>query len=317
MTFRKCRASDITLTIREKRVALNLCHNAVASASARLAPQIASGIVNRALQKALRKNNLTSAFTLPIAYAKTVLAEFQNIEIPPPQLNFRLHDWIGGDLGPQHANDYFICTGNWSAVLTDIKNSSVYLEAQQLHSAHLDYVSTEVYQRYLKQLTQGRIHTRNKIALDTPEKITFYFERFVTLFRSIQTHGFLTLEQARKTKDPLNNRSAIRTWRTNYGETNIGIAIGPQGEFINLPGGQHRLAIAAVIGLPVIPSEIRMVHIDWIKKFVNSDPENPLADIRKALNARQTNPPQQPASKYSASSPAAEKTPPSAAPARH
>ena len=283
MTFKKCRASDITLTVREKRVALNLCHSAIATVSARIAPQLTSRIVNQALQKALRKNHLTSALTLPIAYAKTTLPEFQHIEIPPQQLNVRLHDWISGDHGPQHTNDYFICTGDWSVVLTDIKNSSVYLEAQQLHAAQLDYVSTEVYQRYLKQLTQGRIHTRNKIALNNPEKINFYFERFATLFRSIQTHGFMTLAQARKTKDPLSHRSAIRTWRTNYGETNIGIAIGPQGESIALPGGQHRLAIAAVIGLPVIPAEIRMVHIDWISKAINAE-EDPLNLVRKNIS---------------------------------
>jgi hypothetical protein len=283
MTFKKCRTTDITLAVREKRVALNLCHKAVALTSARLVPQIAYGIVNQSLQKTLRKNNLTSALTLPIAYAKTVLAEFQHIEVPPQKLNFRLHDWISGDLRQQHANDYFICTGDWSSVLTDIKSSSVYLEAQQLHAANLDYVSTEVYQRYLKQLTQGRIHTRNKIELNTHEKITFYFERFVTLFRSIQTYGFLTLEQARKTKDPLSNRSAIRTWRTNYGETNIGIAIDPQGEFIALPGGQHRLAIAAVIGLPVIPAEIRMLHIDWVSKAINAKAEKPLDLVRKNI----------------------------------
>lgn len=283
MTFKKCRASDITLTVREKRVALNLCHSAIATASARIAPQLTSRIVNQALQKALRKNHLTSALTLPIAYAKITLPEFQHIEIPPQQLNFRLHDWISGDHGPQHTNDYFICTGDWSAVLTDIKNSSVYLEAQQLYAANLDYVSTEVYQRYLKQLTQGRIHTRNKIALNNPEKINYYFERFVTLFRSIQTHGFMTLAQARKTKDPLSNRSAIRTWRTNYGETNIGIAIGPQGESIVLPGGQHRLAIAAVIGLPVIPAEIRLVHIDWISKVIDAE-EDPLNLVRKNIS---------------------------------
>lgn len=284
MTFKKCRATDITLTVREKRVALNLCHSTIAATSARLVPQIASGIVNRALQKAFKKNNLSSALTLPIAYAKFTLAEFQYIEIPPQQLNFRLHDWISGNHGPQHANDYFICTGNWSAVLTEIQPSPVYLEAQQLHAANLDYVSTEAYQRYLKQLTQGHIHTRNKIALDTPEKINFYFERFVTLFRSIQTHGFMTLEQARKTKDPLSDRSAIRTWRTNYGETNIGIAIGPQGEFIALPGGQHRLAIACAIRLPAIPAEIRMLHIDWISKVIDAEVKNPLELVRKNIS---------------------------------
>lgn len=284
MTFKKCRATDITLTVREKRVALNLCHSTIAATSARLVPQTASGIVNRALQKALAKNNLSSALTLPIAYAKFTLAEFQHIEIPPQQLNFRLHDWISSDHGPQHTNDYFICTGDWSTVLTEIKKSPVYEEAQQLHTANLDYLATAVYQRYLKQLTQGHIHTRNKIALDTPEKISLYFERFVTLFRSIQTHGFMTLEQARKTKDPLSDRSAIRTWRTNYGETNIGIAIGPRGEFIALPGGQHRLAIACAIGLPAIPAEIRMLHIDWLSKAINTEAEKPLDLVRKNIN---------------------------------
>ena len=284
MTFKKCRTTEITLTVREKRVALNLCHSAIAATSARLVPQIASGIVNRALQKALRKNTLTSALTLPIAYAKITLSEFQHIAIPPQQLDFRLHDWISSDHGAQHTNDYFICTGDWSAVLTEVKNSPVFLEAQQLHAANLDYLSTEVYQRYLKQLTQGHIHTRNKISLDTPEKISLYFERFVTLFRSIQTHGFMTLEQARKTKDPLSIRSPIRTWRTNYGETNIGIAIGPQGEFIALPGGQHRLAIACAIGLPAIPAEIRMLHIDWLSKAINAEAENPLDLVRKNIS---------------------------------
>lgn len=283
MTFQKCRATDITLTVREKRVALNLCHSAIAATSARLAPQIASGIINQAFRKAIRKNNLTSALTLPVAYAKTTLPEFQQIDIPPQQLNVRLYDWISGDLGPQHVNDYFLCTGDWTSVLTNIKESPVHLETQQLQAANLDYSSTEVYQRYLKQLTHGRIHTRNKIALDTPEKITFYFERFVTLFRSIQTHGFLTLEQARKTNDLLSNRSPIRTWRTNYGETNIGIAIGPQGDCIALPGGQHRLAIATVIGLPLIPAEIRMVHIDWISKVIDAE-EDPLNLVRKNIS---------------------------------
>ncbi len=284
MTFRKCRTTDITLTARETRVLLNLLHRTVATTSTRIAPRLTSGIVNHSLHKALRQNNLSDALTLPIAYAKIALAEFQHIQLPLQLLTFKLHDWISGDLGPQHTNDYFICTGDWSAALIEIKTSSVYLEAQQLQAEKLDYLSTEIYQRYLKDLDQGRIHIRNKIALNNPEKINYYFERFVDLFLSIQTQGFMTLEQARRTKDPLSNPSAIRTWRTSYGETNIGIAIGPQGEFIALPGGQHRLAVASVVGLPVIPAEIRMLHIDWIRKAINGDAENPLALVRENIS---------------------------------
>ena len=284
MPFKKCRSAEITRTIREKRVALNLLHSAAAKLSAKFAPPIAAGIVNRALQQALRNNNLTSTLTLPIAYAKSALAELQHIDIPPQQLCFRLHDWINGDIGPQHSNDHFICTGDWASVLSEIQHSAVYLEAQQLHAAQLDYLSTEVYHRYLRELTQGRSQIRNKIQLNSPEKINFYFERFVTLFRSIQTHGFLTLAQVRKTRETLSKRSPIRTWRTNYGETNIGIAIGPQGDTIALPGGKHRLAIAAAIGLPVIPAEIRMVHIDWVSKAIKADAENPLALVRDNIS---------------------------------
>jgi hypothetical protein len=284
MPFKKCRSAEITRTIREKRVGLNLLHSAAAKLSAKIAPQITTGIANRALQQALRKNNLTSALSLPIAYAKSALAEFQHIKIPPQHLCFRLHDWINGDIGPQHTNDHFICTGDWGSVITEIQYAPVYLETQQLYAAQLDYLSTEVYHRYLRELTQGRIHIRNKIPLNTPEKINFYFERFVTLFRSIQTHGFLTLAQARQTRESLSKRSPIRTWRTNYGETNIGIAIGPQGESIALPGGQHRLAIATAMGLSVIPAEIRMVHVDWLNTVMNADAESPLELVRENIS---------------------------------
>lgn len=45
----------------------------------------------------------------------------------------------------------------------------------------------------------------------------------------------------------------------------IGVAIAPDGTFIKVSGGNHRLAIARLINLPTVVAEVRFVHRDWLR----------------------------------------------------
>lgn len=49
------------------------------------------------------------------------------------------------------------------------------------------------------------------------------------------------------------------------GRDEINVAIAPDGTFIKVSGGNHRLSIAKLIGLPTVVAEIRFVHRDWLR----------------------------------------------------
>ncbi len=261
MQFKTLRASEVSLFIREKRVIQNLFHSSNAWILRGLSPQLLHWIVRCNLDKPARH-----LLSLPVSYAKADLAEHLTLRIDPPRLTHRLHDWIRSDEDerPRHINDYFLCSGEWASALNRISDTRVYAEAMQLYDADLDYKMTDAYKTYRIGLAKGHVQTRNKTALDTAEKIELYFARFVKLFRSIQRHGIIPVAEAKKLSGMMGGKSIIRSWRTDYGETNIGVAIGASGELVALPGGQHRLAIASILNLKQIKVELRLVHRDWI-----------------------------------------------------
>lgn len=281
MQLKKLHASDVSSVIREKRVIRNLFHSANAHILHRLSPQLLHLLLKHNLDKPTHHS-----LTLPIAYAKSALDEHLTLNIDPTRLTHRLHDWVSSDEDeqPRHINDYFLCSADWSPALKPIARSPVYIEAVQLLDAGLDYKPTSAYQRYIKRLEKGITTTRNRSPLNTVEKINLYFERFVSLFRSIQRHGFLPLKEARIAAQPLNASSAIRSWRTNYGESDLGIAIGASGELVALPGGQHRLAIALVLNLTSIPVQLRLVHAARFSKSIQDGSIDPITRIRNSIS---------------------------------
>ena len=56
-----------------------------------------------------------------------------------------------------------------------------------------------------------------------------------------------------------------RSWWTELGEQDIGVAIDATGRLCKLPGGQHRFAIARALGLSEIPVQVRMLHVDVLQ----------------------------------------------------
>ena len=50
------------------------------------------------------------------------------------------------------------------------------------------------------------------------------------------------------------------------GKDEIGVAIAPDGAFIKVANGNHRLAVAQLSGIERVVAEVRFVHRDWFKR---------------------------------------------------
>lgn len=196
----------------------------------------------------------------------------------------RLHDWFLLDGRIAHINHYFQLSGNWQPLVSAIDESLVMREAVQLYAAGFHYQDTVIYDQYRRRIAMGKPVLRGKVLLDRPELIDAYFARFVELFHSVKTNGLHFLSDY---ADVVADRPGLPAWRTRWiewSEREIGVAIGADGSFYRLPGGQHRTAIARVLGLPALPVQVRLVHAEWMAR----QPEKtPWQAIRRALDEAQ------------------------------
>lgn len=235
------------------------------------------------IKKQLAGLNRKHAFSLNAVFARPVVHQFWLNHCPSSLLLNRVHDWVELNDYQVYIADNFIASGNWSSLLTDIRTSSVYKEAQQIQQYQADFRQSPLYKSYANQLAQGRKIVRNKSDIDTVDKLDQYFLRYEALFASIHTYGLLTLKEAHAKVKNLNHVSAIRRWQASWTETEIGVAIGPNGEVATLPGGKHRLSIAAMLGIQSTKAQVRMVHVDWLARISKAEGQSWSDAIKIAL----------------------------------
>lgn len=195
-----------------------------------------------------------------------------------------LPDWVVHQHHVIHLGDYFIGSGDWSAIAEPFSKKLVYQEAMQIYAANFNYQETAVYRAYMQRVKKGKRLSKNKVLLNNAYLVESYFKRFVDLFRSIQSKGLLSRKDLKQFNMRAVSYPELRGHRTEWGEREIGIAIGADGSIYRLPGAKHRFAIAIMLGLTVIPAEVRMVHVDWLKSIRRPN-ESLLESIARELNA--------------------------------
>lgn len=192
-------------------------------------------------------------------------AEALQVNIPTRLLQLRMADWISHDGRVLHAFDHFLLDGDWSGICRPIRDSRVYQEVQDLLVYEENFIQSVTYQSYIKSLRQGRVVRRAHVNLTTIDDVNAYYDRSLALLRSIQQYGFVEQPHAIKTDV---RRAGFASWRSklwDWQDHGLGIAINANGEVIRLPGGQHRTAIALLLGLPTLPVQLRVVHPSWVR----------------------------------------------------
>jgi hypothetical protein len=198
---------------------------------------------------------------LPVAWALRYFRQRLVIWISPSLLTHKLAEdvhtgeqalWLGAS---------FLDGADWSGALMPLADLPVHSEMADLIRFGEDFRNSPSYKRLLRLLNRGRPVKRNMVALSSPELIDRYFMTYLNLLNSVRSHGLLPRAAA----------PGETTWKSaarRRSERDIGIAIGADGELLRFRHGQHRTALAQLLGLPAIPVELRMVHTDWLKRQV-------------------------------------------------
>jgi hypothetical protein len=204
---------------------------------------------------------------VPVSYAQGALGQGLFTSIPVTALTFVLPDWVRCGEEIHHLSDHFVCGGEWRPLRKKITETGVFREAKALLGADFLFRDMPIYRQYVQRAKNGNPVSRNQISLDREERIDAYFERFVEQFRSMGRDGFLRLETAQRLTGSKMALNTVREQQTERGEQDLGVAIDADGQLMRLPGGQHRFAIASLLGISVIPVEVRMVHVEWLRRL--------------------------------------------------
>ena len=188
-------------------------------------------------------------FFVPLPWVEAAWGRLPSQAIKVERVSTILADWVDCGGRVRNTTDYFLGAGDWAPIIRSTDGDPVREEARQLQAADLVYTDTAIYQALLGAALAGDPQRRQGRMLYAREDIDAYFERFVRLFRSIQSHGVLphaTLDAA--------------GLRFNQ-DRGLGVAVDADGRLHRLQGGNHRWAIARVLGLSEVPVELRLHHV--------------------------------------------------------
>lgn len=210
----------------------------------------------------LQARRAEAGFWLPVAYAVQRFGPRLDLVIRPDAIEHVLLDCVALDGRRLHTGLWFVGAGDWTPIRWPMTRHQVSREAAELLEQDLRYRDTAVYRSYRQRAETLRPMVRNRVLLDSAEQIDAYFERFVALFQSIRENGVVRRSARRPMALP---GGGARSWWTELGEQDIGVAIDATGQLWKLPGGQHRFAIARALGLSEVPVQVRMLHVDVLQ----------------------------------------------------
>jgi hypothetical protein len=153
---------------------------------------------------------------------------------------FNSHDFKGHILG-----------GDWDKLEKRFDTLDIYIAIKQVCVEGKKWADTLFYQHILDDLNEGHIHYNCQDERDLDQRC-HYIE---SLFNNIRLIGYKSQQElfiAGHIQDPL------------VAEEEISLSIGRFGDLL-FSDGAHRLAIAKLLGVPIIPVKIIVRHKDWIK----------------------------------------------------
>lgn len=217
--------------------------------------------VTRWVRYRLKQQAMHVSPGMPLALLDACGFNYPELEVDPALLTTSLRDWCyTPDAGAFNSIDYFSVGGDWQAIVSQPaalqqKPREVELEARSLLAADLVFRDSDAYLRLLAKLKAGQAVRRQGVAIETVAQLDAYFQRFCVLFESIQRNGMLP-----------SSALAGSALQTNL-DRPLGVALDQHGQLHRLQGGNHRWAIATVLGITHVPAQLRLVHQSSVAQY--------------------------------------------------
>ena len=197
--------------------------------------------------------------------AQRALASKLWIDIDPAMVDKRLQHRFRHEGRACNVREKFLGAGDWTPLLRRLDRSSTHREVTEIVQAGFDYLATSSYRNALARARGPKPMQRNFVLLSSPAKVEAYFRQTAEMCRSIQDIGLFRRSDYGRRPTGLAGPSVRLPW-IEFGEVDIGVAIGAAGELYRFASGKHRTAAAQALNLPSMPVEIRMVHGDWLAR---------------------------------------------------
>jgi hypothetical protein len=255
-----------------------------AIATAKSLLPLSVGRFSRLLSEALDEAPSTGEhFCLGDFAARRALGERLVIEIDPALLQNRLKHRSARTGRSIYLQDKFLGAGEWRALLEPLSESSTHREVGQIVESNFDYRRTKAYGVAMERAGGANPVERNFVALKTPELVETYYRLTAKLCRSIHDKGVLRRADCRIAANLFRHPRVRLPW-VELMEADIGIAIGPDGEFYRFASGKHRTAAAQFLGLMSVPVEVRMVHEKWLRRQVAETGLHPVEALIRGVH---------------------------------
>lgn len=208
-------------------------------------------------------------FSLPVPLAVRALGGNIEFSVPASALAVNMYPWVVSRGKPLRVSHFFLGDGDWQQLLFPFSEGRIYREMGELIAAGADFRDLAVFAELVRKAEEGKPERRNAVYLRTVPMIESYFIRYLGLVEAIRSHGLLRIRELRGGSL---KGGGIRLPISDWTEADIGVGIDAQGGLVRLPDAQHRSAIAVHLDLPSVPVELRMIHMDWLRRTMEEFP---------------------------------------------
>jgi hypothetical protein len=233
----------------------------------------------RAMAEAARRD---AGFYLGGFVARRALAGELAIDIDPTIVERRLEHRFRHDGRVYNIRDLFLGAGDWTPLLRRLDRSSTHREVAEIVQAGFDYRATSAYCRALDRALGPKPMRRNFVLLSSHAKVEAYFRQTAEMCRSIREVGLIRRSDYGRRLSSFASPSVRLPW-IEFGEVDIGVAIGAAGELYRFASGKHRTAAAQALKLRSMPVEIRLVHARWLARQMAETGLAPVAALRRGI----------------------------------
>jgi hypothetical protein len=201
---------------------------------------------------------------LPYPLAESYFGDALTLRFDPKKITRRVSMYFG--VSRLLATHNFIVGGDWEPDAEPLHAHPKFIEMRSLLDSHPDFRACEAYAQRVQEMEQGMARKHRNTYLDSIERIDAYFQHYVCLIYSLRAHGCRSQHEV------------------GGDDAKIGVAIGQSGEVMQFRKGNHRRALAKLLGLERIVVGVRMIHAAWLRECVLRYGPPPAVALRAGLS---------------------------------